>query len=345
MREMQALIRPQGNDTPSIQIVREATVAMLNGVNDISPPAAWASRTLYLGKAGAESWLDVVGETGYPLRDPDCFGLRANRRDALQGLRMGTLVSLGPGEGFHDIDLVNALRRQSTHVCETGEHEQTLRYIPVELSQTLLERALRNLSPHVDIPVGILCDFEDGQGFLAEMLEEFAQPPILFSMLGGTVGNLDGGDASFFAGLRGLLKTDDAFLLDVPLAGPAWTVAEDPRLRADGYSTAFRRFLGSGIAKVDPDGHRDLETRTERLVAEFGERLDFTHEHDSRTGAEVITVLDRPSQRTVLTFRRYRWDPILRWLQDQRFTVSYAKCSISSSQDKFGMGVVLLGIG
>lgn len=345
MEETKKLIRSRENDSlSSIRIVKEGNVTTLDGA-DISPPGAWASRTLYLGEMGAEKWLDVVGEPGYPLRDLECFGLRTSRLEALRGLRVGTFVSLGPGEGLHDIDLVTALQGNTTQACATGERKRTLTYIPVEISQAMLERTLHNLRPHVDVPVGILCDFEDGQQFLAETLAEYAQPPILFSLLGGTVGNLDRGEARFFDGLRDRMKTDDVLLLDVPLAGPAWTAAEDPRLRAEAYSIAFRRFLAAGIARFDPGGCRDLRRRTEEVAAEFVERIELRHEHDSHTGAEVITVMDRPSQRSVLTFRRYRWDPILRWLHDHRFTMAYAKCSITSNRDKFGMGVVLLGIG
>ena len=38
----------------------------------------------------------------------------------------------------------------------------------------------------------------------------------------------------------------------------------------------------------------------------------------------------------------YRWEPLLSWFRSQGFAVEFARSSITSDQDKFGMGVVLL---
>ena len=67
-------------------------------------------------------------------------------------------MSLGPGDGEHDVDLVKALKLRSPELA----------YIPVEICSGLLGAAIRNLKEHVDIPVGILGDFERGQTFLRE---------------------------------------------------------------------------------------------------------------------------------------------------------------------------------
>jgi len=325
------------------KLVVEEQVALLDQ-GKIPLPAAWASRALYLSEAGAQNWLNVVGESTYPLRDANYFNLRANRLEAIQEQRPMTFVSLGPGDGLHDVDLITSLQEFSTRAFEKGERKPTLKYIPVEISRVLLELTIRNVQAHVEVQVGVLCDFEDGQEFLANTLAQFAQPPILFSLLGGTVGNLDGGEDPFFAGFRGLMKAGDAFLLDLPLAGPGWSAAEEPRLRPAGYTNAFRRFLGATVAQQNPADTRDFQVRVEEVAAAFAERIQLSHRHDSQTGAEIITVKNRRSQRTVLTFRRYCWASMLRWLQDRGFTVAFAKCSISANQDKFGMGVVLLTI-
>ena len=117
-----------------------------------------------------------------------------------------------------------------------------MRYIPVEISQEMLERATGNLQPHARIPVGVLCDFEDDQEFLRQQLAVHASKPVLFSLLGGTVGNLDGGEAAFFSGFRNIMTNGDAFLLDLPLAGPSWTVDGEPRLHEGGTWQPFGNF-------------------------------------------------------------------------------------------------------
>jgi hypothetical protein len=306
---------------PPVEIVADETVALVNQ-GALGPPAGWASRARYLGEAGSRNWLAVVHEPTYPLRDPDALGLRANRLAALAGRRAATFVSLGPGDGLPDVELVRALQ---------DARAGALKYIPVEISRPLLEAAIANLWPHANVPAGILCDFEAGQEFLARALARYARRPILFALLGGTLGNLDEGEGPFFEGFRRLMRPDDAFLIDVPLAGPGWTAADEPRLRTETYTSAFRRFLAGGLGGAG--GTAPLE-----------QWVGVARGHDAATGAEVVTVTDRRSGRAVLTFRRYRWQPLLDWLQGRGFAVEFARSSVASEQDRFGMGVVLLAV-
>ena len=287
------------------------------------PPDGWVSRALYAGEAGARNWLGVVREPTYALRDPKSYNLEANRLAAVWGRHPATFVSLGPGDGLNELELVRAL---------SGPGLGKLRYIPVDISLPLLREAIANLRPHVEVPVGICCDFEDGREFLADTLRRRGQPPTLFALLGGTVGNLDAGEERFFAWIRSLLGAGDGFLLDLPLAGPHWTPADEPRLKPEAYTSAFRRFLGEAMDRNDCPG----------AAAVFEQRVELSLTHDAATGAEVILVADRARRRAVLIFRRYRWEPVLSWFRSQSFAVEFARSSITSDQDKFGMGVVFL---
>lgn len=285
-------------------------------------PEDWVSRALYAGETGARNWMDVVHEPTYPLRTPESYNLGSNRLAAVRGRHAATFVSLGPGDGLNEVELVRALG---------GSGPGRLRYIPVDLSLPLLRQALANLRPHAEVPVAILCEFEDGRDFLAETLQRHGRPPTLFAMLGGTVGNLDAGESRFFEWMRSLLTPGDAFLLDLPLAGPAWTPTDEPRLRPEAYTGAFRRFLYDSMDRTGADG-----------VAAFDRRVELSLAHDDSTGAEVILVADRPSGRRILTFRRYHLAPLLAWFHAQGFAVEFARSSITSEADKFGMGVALL---
>ena len=317
--------------TQTCRIVIDQTLERSGGALDQSN---WVSRRLYWSETGAKNWLAVVNEATYPLRDPNKFNLRDNYLAALSNHRFRTLVSLGPGDSRLDLELLHALHR-SPAATGTGQ----LMYIPVDISRRLLEEAIVHVQGEAAIPVGICCDFEDGVGFLANILKVHAQRPVVFALLGGTLGNLDNGEERFFEGMRAQLQHGDAFLLDLPLAGPAWTVAEEPRLKAEAYTPVFHRFLVEGAfanrAGTEP-------TREAELRDSFAEWASFTHEQDAITRAEVIIISDQRTGRRLLMFRRYHWEPMLRWLEGRGFVIEFARSSIVSEQDRFGMGVALL---
>jgi hypothetical protein len=316
--------------SPVVQLVADDRTALIDQ-GQVPPPADWASRAVYRGEAGAKNWLAVVEEPGYPLRHPDRLGVWERRRDAVRRLNVGTLVSLGPGDGISDLELLAALSGE----CEGGLRERGVKYIPVDISRALLETAIAAIQPRHDVPVAVQCDFEEGQEFLRRALDRWAAPPLLFALLGGTLGNLDKGELSFFEGLRILMRAEDAILVDVPLAGPAWTPENDPRLRPEGYTPVFRRFLGTALTPRVSAAGRPAE-------CPFEEEVAFTLRHDDDTGAEVITVCDLLDGHALLRFRRYYWQPALRWFEDHGFAMQFAWCSLASDQDSFGMGVVLL---
>jgi Histidine-specific methyltransferase, SAM-dependent len=311
------------NPVPPVEIVADERVELIDR-GTAPPPDGWGSRALYVGKAGARNWLGVVHEPTYALRDPICYNLGANRLAAVQGRDFATFVSFGPDDGLNELELIETLGGPG------GPGK--LRYMPVDISLPLLREAIANLRSHVQVPVGILCDFEGGRDFLADTLRRYGHPPTLFALLGGTMGNLDTGEEQFFAWVRSLLGASHGFLLDVPLAGPDWTPADEPRLKPEAYTSAFRRFLCEAIDRVGCDG----------AAAVFESRVELSLTRDPVTDAEVILVADRFRRRAVLTFRRYRWEPLLSWFRSKGFAVEFARSSITSHRDKFGMGVVML---
>lgn len=287
-------------------------------------PGDWGAKALYLGETGARNWLDVVHmASGSVCGDPD--ELQSRRLAAIREVRASTYVSLGPGDGLHDIGIVGALKAGSAD----------LRYIPVDISSGLLDAAIRNVSGHAPIPVAIQCDFEAAQHFLRGVLVQHARPPLLVTLLGGTVGNLDLGEARFFAGIRELMGPDDSFLVEIPLAGPAWTADNEPRMKAAHYSTSFRRFLLSGLSPAPaPAGG-------EGTAKDFEARIELALEDGDVPGSKTIIARDRRDGRTIRNCR-YRWAPALAWLRDQGWLINYQYSTITSDQDILGMGWVLL---
>jgi hypothetical protein len=294
--------------------------------NEKNIPANWASRILYLGDKGANNWLCVVNEPNYPLRGEDRFDLHKNRKDAIRGMTLKTLVSLGPGDGRDDIEIIDVF----------NSSESEIQYIPVDISSELLKLTIANVSPYTDVPIGIQGDFEDGQEFIYQVLSKHAHLPILFSILGGTIGNFDFGESHFFVSFKKLLNDDNYLLFDVPLAGPSWNEEDEPRLDIETYSEGFRRFLNWAVCQWN-------STSTEQdLNRNFEKRIGVSLECDNHLKAKTIKIFDKHKSKTILKLRRYDWDSLLYWLQQFGFNIKFSRSSISSDKDKFGMGVVLL---
>ncbi len=152
-------------------------------------PDEWASRALYVRDDGARNWLEVSRDPTYTLHDPDRYNLRANRLAAVAGRPTATMLSLGPGDGLIDLAIVQALAAPPAGLL----------YIPVEISLRLLQLTIATLHGHVARTVGVLGDFEAGGAFVGGVVAQHARQPLLLSLLGGTLGNLDHGEGAFFA--------------------------------------------------------------------------------------------------------------------------------------------------
>lgn len=308
----------------SVPVLGDPLVVAVDRGGEPAPPD-WESRSLYIGEDGAGRWLGLLHEPSYTLHGHDAYRLREHRLAAVAERGFRTLVSLGPGDGGHDRELVRALRGR----------EPGLSYIPVEIGRGLLATAVRTLRDEVAIPVAVLADFERDRATLGEALERFAARPALFSLLGGTLGNLDRGEPGFFDGMRAVMRPGDAFLLDVPLAGPGWTPRDDPRLDPSRYTNGFRNFLRGGL-EVRGLAAGPADGWFERRVAC---RLD---RDETIPGTRVISVRDAPSGRVLLRFRRYDWDAIRTWLRGRGFSLAFVASSLGSPGETFGMGVIVL---
>ena len=310
----------------SVNIISDGLVEKVN-LGQSPPPADWVSRRLFTGREGARNWLAVVGEPSYAEHAHAPFGLQSLCREAVARVRAGTMVPLGPGDGNFDAELVRVLKG----------NDPALAYIPVDISRDLLEAAICRIGRVASVPVGVLADMEGGGSLLREALDRFARRPILFSLLGCTVCNLDLGEHHFFGAMRELMRSDDFFLLDIPLAGQAWTVDDDPRLDKSQYTDHLKRFLVGGLTHWDPDFRADagpdwFDEQIERAVSTGG----------AVEGTKVFTIRDRRTGQTLLSIRLYEWHAIREWFRSVGFEIAYDDCSLSSPADKLGMGVVLL---
>jgi hypothetical protein len=316
----------EGDDKP-IPIISDHQVEQID-CGALFPPNDWSSRRLYVGQQGADNWQNVVNHSSYPLQGQDPFNLSQNRSDAIDNVSVATMISLGSGDAHHDLEIVERLK----------EKVPELLYFPLDLSRPLLDLALQTLKAHVNIPAGLLCDFEELTVNVKRAISDLSKKPILFSLLGGTIGNLDLGESRFFAGIQELMTKDDRLIIDVPLAGPAWTAEEDPRFKKKEYTEEFKCFLAQGLALENNqlNGAIHITAVENRVDCRIGNGGDIPE-------TKTVTIFDTTTNQVILKFCRYRWESIVQWLSDCGFEVIYHRCSIASEDERFGMGIVMLG--
>ena len=317
------------DETPmSIPIISDHKVEQIDS-GQIPTPNHWRSRRLYIRQRGAENWCNVVHHSSYPLQGGDPYDLKKNRRAAIDLVSVATMISLGPGDALHDLDIVAQLRI----------NRPDLVYIPLDLSRYLLKLAIENLMGHVHIPAGLQCDFEQIPTSLKRRIADLSINPVLFSMFGGTVGNLDLGERHFFARMLNLMGKNDRFLIDVPLAGPGWTAERDPRFNKETYTDEFKQFIAFSLTKFKPEFNNPIspEAFEERIDCRIGKSGDLPN-------TKTVTIFDRPTNQVILRFCRYDWESIVSWLANHGFEILFHRCSLKDDRDIFGMGIIMLGL-
>lgn len=310
-----------------VAVVADKNLAQLDNTG-VSLPADWQSRRLYFGEQGAKNWLGVAQHPKYALHTDDAFGLNRNRLDAIENCTANSFVSLGPGDAIQDIPLVQSLQSRVSD----------LQYIPVDISRPLLIRALDTMKDRVKVPAALFYDYENIDEGFTDAIGRFATQPRVFSLLGGGFGNLDLGEERFLKRLSGVFSPADRLLLDIPLAGPAWTPSSDPRLDKGKFNIEFRRFVAFGmVSSVDQLAvdARQLDEE-QRLECEWGLASDIP-------ATRVVSIRDKATGRVLLRFCRFDWEALIGWFQTIGFQVYFQRHSLASAADTFGMGVVLIG--
>ncbi len=215
------------------------------------------------------------------------------------------VLSLGAGQGDKDVLLLEALR----------EHGRTVRYLPVDASQALLEIACQNAGGGGFPAQGIKADVTRAE-HVARLAADQGTPPRLVMMLGNTLGAFDPLAAARV--LRDLLRPGDLLLLDGEVYAGADTVA--------GYDNPLnRRFAWAplhavGIGKAD--GDLRFEVREDArlpglhpLAKYFAARRDVT----AQVGGETLDL--QAGERVQMNHSyKYAADTFVRILTDVGLT-------------------------
>jgi hypothetical protein len=242
--------------------------------------------------------------------------------NALDGLRPRSFVSLGPGSGDLDKEIV------------VGLQDPTLGYFPVDISEGLLFRSIQTMLDYASVPVGILSDFEERFPFVVAQLGHYIERPLLVGLLGHTLCNLDQFEATLLHQLGGWLRPDDHVLLHVTIASDSWDLTRAP-LDASRHTMARRRFFAEGLAR-QLDDHRD------GLLHGYEDRIGFSPGRSDVPGTVAATIVDRESGKTVQSFRWYRWPRFVDWIESRfPFKVVAQQTHLYAGQER-GEGIALL---
>jgi Predicted nucleotide-binding protein containing TIR-like domain/Histidine-specific methyltransferase, SAM-dependent len=285
---------------PALGVIRLAVDPTVLEQQMMTPlPAGWHQRDLYFGIEGARGWLAAVGEESYAPQAHE-LKLQQLQLSAVKALSVRTFASFGPGDAEVDKEIAISLR----------DREPWLQYIPVDFSDGLLQRASRLLSDHVRVEVGILSDFEDRLTFIARQIRDYAVRPILFALMGNTLGNLDKYEKSFLTTLAStVMRPGDYLLLDVSLTGPQWSRDVDRRCKHSSYGPGYRRFIATAVSRRSGDS-------IESVIQKFDSRINFANGASDVPKTKAINIIDGSTGRNVLTIRRYDWSSFVGWLEE-----------------------------
>jgi len=302
----------------------------------------------YWGAGPTLAWQTACSDPTYLLMKEgiDSFSRRWDevKGELLQGPRFH-YASLGVGTGDKDVHILNDLAKLEGTFC----------YFPVDMSAEMLRIGVKKSTFGLKgaglqtYPVQI--DFSD-RGHLDRLklliVRTVGDAPVLFSILGNTIGNfLD--DTEIFENLARLLRPQDRLLLEL-----AYTEAandDTARLAADEYSVSerFKRFVTSALLH-NTDLTIDLsrvkivpEIETERAICL---KVLYT----SSTADERFTL---PNQSRV----RFPKDDTIRILLTRKYTRSgisrlhkdagcfaHSECYHKFSRDRFfGTALHVLG--
>jgi hypothetical protein len=240
------------------------------------------------------------------------------------GATFGSLISIGAGDGYVDLSLPLAWKR--------------MRYIPVDISQAMVEAAMETATRQGVATSGLVTDVEDTGSFLEERLEAEAPPPRLVVCLGNMLGNVDQGERALLTRLRALLVGPQCrLMLSVALGSfprPIDRATFDARV---GWSD-LRALLSAGAAqRTGEDAQRIDDAMADRLIV--------AADVSDVPGADALLLSDGPSGAPLLHLRRYAFLPLLDWLE-QAFAlteVATQDCALPGV-DEVRLGTALLAL-
>ncbi len=205
---------------------------------------------VYMDHKSAFDWIALCNSPGYTASFRDILPLGA----AAQGVREITgqvgldVIALGPGDGRNEVRMVQNLLEVSD--------QPSIRFYLVDASQPLLSRAFKHAMDTFDDQPGVfVCAIQGNFHHLARYTQLHYTPARshrrrIYTMFGGTLGNLDN-ESQFFRSALVAAAPGDLLVLDISFAfvspdNPAEVWRSDPAL-ARPIPPAHERWLGGPL--------------------------------------------------------------------------------------------------
>ncbi|MFO0572730.1 MAG: L-histidine N(alpha)-methyltransferase [Polyangia bacterium] len=287
---------PPGFD--SVQMLGELAQQLNGGSGSIE------QTYVYLDHQSASDWIALSNEPDYVARFRDRMPLDAVAQRVHQAIGGAGLdvVALGPGDGRSEVRLVQ-------HLLSTSA-DPSIRLYLLDASQPLLGSAFRHAMDTLADQRGVfVCAIQGSFHHLPRYLQLNYMPQSshrrrLYTLLGGTLGNLESEPQFFQNGLAGSAPGDLLVLDMLPAYGspdqPEALWQKDPTLRGE-VSPAYRKFLGGPIRRYCP-GVDDIR---------FSWRLDVHRPILGSYGLEIIAEVAQSGQprRSLSVYRSRRYEP------------------------------------
>jgi hypothetical protein len=227
-------------------------------------PAGWYSRAMYIGSRGAKYWAAIESDINYSGRHDfmEVYQLIQKLAQENNITNFDCIISLGPGVGNLDIEVLPALRG-----------EQMVKYIPIDINHYLAVQSAERIdksSDAISIPFCIIADFEEEWDFITDILREYTSPGRIFMMLGGTFGNLERSEYVFLQGLHDCMEQEDVAILDIFTKKEGYTIEKDPFNNLSELPATVKAFLAHGIER-----RTGFKLTVSKIMESFNEYVEF----------------------------------------------------------------------
>ncbi len=243
------------------------------------------------------SWRDLSGSETYRVLERT-WGLISNKAGEITKHFPQTVpvISYGAGDGNKDRLLIQALKRAG----------KTVKYFPVDASQTLLEAACAAAEDEDTEVLGIKADISSHMHLV--LASDAAESPKLFLMSGNTLGGFDPLDQ--IRQIKDCLHDQDRLIIDAELYREDALPSEpDPKL----VKFSFAPLASIGVQ--EEDGQIRLEVRKdERRTGMFMVTKRFQAHRDFRIFVSGKEVQVARGERIFMNFRYLFTAEAFRWL-------------------------------
>ncbi len=248
----------------------------------------WSLASLYGGMEGALAWRAVESDPSYSKRVQTSEG--GTQIGILVGKRkVSTVVSLGPGIGSVDVEVMANLRENRWR-----------EYVPVDVNQYLLLESARRVSEQnamTESVRGILCDFDKNLSFVGDVVRRHTKGPRLFLMVGGTFGNSAQTEGALLRGLYAIMEPGDLFLFDLFCCTPGYEVQKDPLFSVRDTPLAVQEFFANGVRMMLGERSLNHEEAISRILPR--------ESSGSLPGTKTVELVERDGGNTIVRIKRF----------------------------------------